>query len=85
MKARKFIPLLVIAAGLLAYHNSFTGPFIFDDAQAIQQNPSIRHLWPPWSIVGHSSRPVVQLSLAVNYALGGLNPWGYHQIRRSHV
>ena len=25
-----------------------------------------------------SSRPVVQLSLAFNYALGGLNVWGYH-------
>jgi tetratricopeptide (TPR) repeat protein len=73
-----FIPLLVVAAGLLAYHNSFTGPFIFDDVPRILENPSIRHLWPPWSMVGHSSRPVVQLSLTVNYALGGFSPWGYH-------
>jgi Tfp pilus assembly protein PilF len=79
MKAQKFMLLAVIVVtGLLAYRNSFTGPFIFDDAQSIQQNQTIRHLWPPWGIVGHSSRPVVQLSLAVNYALGGLNPWGYH-------
>ena len=78
MKARKFIPLLLIAAGLLAYHNSFTGAFIFDDGPKILGNSSIRHLWPPSSIVGYSSRPVVQLSLALNYALGGLNPWGYH-------
>jgi tetratricopeptide (TPR) repeat protein len=80
VKAQKLIPLLVIAAGLLAYHNSFTGPFIYDDFPAIPENPSIRHLWPPWGIVGHNSRPVVQLSLAVNYALGGLNPWGYHLV-----
>jgi tetratricopeptide (TPR) repeat protein len=80
VKAQKLIPLLVIAAGLLAYHNSFTGPFIFDDAPKILENQTIRHLWPPWGIVGHSSRPVVQLSLAVNYALGGLNPWGYHLV-----
>jgi hypothetical protein len=28
-----FIPLLVVAAGLLAYHNSFTTPFILDDCR----------------------------------------------------
>ena len=78
MKTQKFIPLLVVAAGLLAYHNSFTDPFIFDDIPSIQENPTIRHLWPPWALLGHSSRPVVQLSLAVNYALGGFDPWGYH-------
>ena len=78
MKAQKFIPWLVVAAGLLAYQNSFTGPFIFDDAPKILENLPIRHLWPLWNVVAHSSRPVVQLSLAVNYALGGLNPWGYH-------
>jgi tetratricopeptide (TPR) repeat protein len=78
LKTQKFIPLLVVAAGLLAYHNSFTGPFIFDDLSSIPENPTIRHLWPVWTIVGHTSRPVVALSLAVNYALGGLNPWGYH-------
>ena len=78
MKTQKFIPLLVVAAGLLAYQNSFTGPFIFDDLRLIPENPAIRHLWPVWTIVGHTSRPVVHLSLAVNYALGGLSPWGYH-------
>ncbi len=41
-------------------------------------NPRIRHLWPVWETIAHSSRPVVQFSLAVNYALGGLNPRGYH-------
>ncbi|MGD0650696.1 MAG: tetratricopeptide repeat protein [Verrucomicrobiia bacterium] len=78
MKAQKFIPLLVIGVGLLVYHNSFPNPFIFDDLQHIVENPRIRQLWPPWGIIMHTSRPVVLLSLAVNYALGGLNPWGYH-------
>jgi hypothetical protein len=44
LKTQKFIPLLVVAAGLLAYHNSFTGPFIFDDLSSIPENPTIRHL-----------------------------------------
>ena len=37
-----------IAAGWLAYRNSFTGPFIFDDSMTIRENLKIRHLWPIW-------------------------------------
>ena len=70
--------LAVVVAGLLAYHSSFFGPFVFDDVFHITENSHIRRLWPPWDVLSHSSRPVVHLSLAVNYALGGLNPWGYH-------
>lgn len=78
MKLRKFIPVLIIAAGIGAYHNSFHDGFVFDDRPHIVEYPGIRHLRRPWQIIRHSSRPVVHLSLAVNYALGGLDPWGYH-------
>jgi Flp pilus assembly protein TadD len=80
MDHRKLFPLLIIAAGLLAYHNSFSGEFIFDDLTEIVDNPRIRQLWPPWTALSGTSRPIVQLSLAVNYAVGGLNPWGYHAV-----
>ena len=82
--AQRLIPVLVICAGLYAYHNSLQAPFIFDDLAAIPANPSIRHLWPlrdvlvPPPIRQIVTRPTVNLSLAVNYALGGLNVWGYH-------
>ena len=36
----------MVAAGLIAYHNSLGGPFVFDDIPAIVENPSIRHMWP---------------------------------------
>ena len=83
-RGQKFIPLLVVAAGLLAYCNSFTVPFILDDIPSIVDNSRIRHLWPMWdaltplasSLLG--GRPVVSFSLALNYALGGLGVWGYH-------
>jgi tetratricopeptide (TPR) repeat protein/4-amino-4-deoxy-L-arabinose transferase-like glycosyltransferase len=75
---RKLIPLLVVAAGLLAYHDSFRDAFVFDDVFHISENSHIRQVWPLWDALSHSSRPVVHLSLAVNYALGGINPWGYH-------
>jgi tetratricopeptide (TPR) repeat protein len=80
-------PLLVIAAAFAAYHNSFSGPFVFDDIAAIVENPSIRHLWPitqamlpPLGSAGANGRPMVNLSLAVNYALGGTNVVGYHVV-----
>jgi len=41
-------------------------------------NLQIRRLWPPWEVMANTSRPLVQLSLAVNYALGGLDTLGYH-------
>ena len=75
--------LLIVGAGIAAYHNSFLGPFVFDDIPAITENPSIRHLWntrvlvPPLTS-GTVGRPLANLSMAVNYALGGLNPVGYH-------
>src|ERR1022692_1539631 len=88
MNERKFIPLMVVAAGLLAYHNSFTGPFIFDDFYSIEDNPTIHHLWPIWQTLSPprigaptvEGRPLVNLSLAINYALGGYRLWGYHAL-----
>jgi Flp pilus assembly protein TadD len=84
LKLRQFIPVLLIAAGLWAYHKSFQGPFIFDDVSSIPENPHIRHLWPLRESLSAppdctvSGRPAVCLTLALDYALGGLNVWGYH-------
>jgi len=86
MKRWGFGPLLVIVAGLLAYHNSFTGAFVLDDLEAILENPTIRHLWPIWRCLSPphrggltvEGRPLINLSLAVNYAVGGYHVWGYH-------
>ncbi len=82
--AVKLLPVLLIAAGLAVYHNSFDGAFIFDDHASIRDNPRIRRLWPIWEAMSWPvpsaihGRPVVALSLAINYALGRLNVWGYH-------
>ena len=42
--------VLIIAAGLVAYHNSFGGPFIYDGIPSIVRNKNIRQLWPIWDI-----------------------------------
>src|SRR5262245_7463604 len=72
------IPLLLVGGGLAAFSDSFKGAFLLDDLFRIVRNEEIRKLWPPWTLVVHSGRPLVQLTLAVNYALGGLDVWGYH-------
>jgi len=76
--------LVLAGAALLAYHNSFDVPFVFDDELAIVGNPSIRRLatawWPPEELGGLpiSGRPAVNFSLGLNYALSGLAVGGYH-------
>jgi len=77
------IALLLLAA----YHNSFGVPFVFDDIAAIPENASIRKLWPLWGAFSPPSsgttvggRPVANFTLALNYALGGTDPWGYHAV-----
>ena len=72
--------LLVLVAGVVAYHNSLGGPFLFDDQFRIIENARIRHLWPLSTLLAGSLRPVVDLSLAINYALGGLDVRGYHLV-----
>ena len=75
---------VIVVAGLLAYANGLDGPFVFDDYTAIVQNPTIRRVLPlsaslsPPRDTPVAGRPLVNLSLAVNYAAGGLEPRGYH-------
>jgi tetratricopeptide (TPR) repeat protein len=84
---RRPITLAAIAiclAILAAYHNSFFGPFVFDDVPAVLENPTIQQVWPVWRTLlppaemTVSGRPLANLTLAVNYALSGTRPWSYH-------
>lgn len=77
----------ILAVAVVAvYANSFSGPFLFDDVLSIGENPTIRRLWPPIAPLSPPSgqgltvegRPLLNFSFALNYALGGVAPWGYH-------
>jgi protein O-mannosyl-transferase len=78
------MPLVLIAAGIVCYAAAIDLPFVFDDHTAIVENTNIRQLWPPTVALGApiqsaiAGRPVIALSLAVNYASGGLSPSIYH-------
>jgi tetratricopeptide (TPR) repeat protein len=84
----RWLPATVIVLTVwAAYANSFGAPFIFDDLKSIILNPTIRQLWPlsdvlspPNTLTGAAGRPVVNFTLAVNYALGGLDVRGYHAL-----
>jgi protein O-mannosyl-transferase len=79
------IVALLIAVGA-AYHNSFSVPFLYDDVPAIAANPTIQRLWPlgpvlsPPAHLTTSGRPLVNLTLALNYAIGGIDVRGYHAL-----
>lgn len=78
MRRRSVSLALLLGATLLAYHNCFTAPFVFDDIHHIVDNAAIRTLWPLWPLLSETSRPLVQLTVALNFAISGLNPWSYH-------
>ncbi len=80
-------PWVLVVIGGMVYANSFAVPFVFDDLGAIVENGDIRELWPPrWAVDTEevqgptNSRPLVALSLAFNYAVGGLEVGGYRAV-----
>ena len=87
----RILATLIFLAAFAVYLNSLGGQFVFDDTSIIQNNPQIRsldwsslrhlfgsHYWQAVEGQGGLYRPVVVLSYAINYAIGGINPWGYH-------
>jgi tetratricopeptide (TPR) repeat protein len=77
--------LLLVAIAVVAYANSFHVPLLFDDVQSIAGNKTIRAwssalLPPPATGLTVAGRPLLNFSFAVNHAIGGLDPRGYHVV-----
>ena len=74
--------ILAIAAAA-AYSGTFSVPLLYDDKPTIVGNPTIRHwasvLRPPNDSTA-GGRPVLNLSLALNYAVSGPAVWSYHAL-----
>jgi hypothetical protein len=75
---------LIAFGAIAAYLGTLSVPFIFDDGEAITGNPTLRHLATALGTGGEatvstaSGRPVLNLTFALNYALGRYDPSGYH-------
>jgi len=72
--------LAILAALAAVYARALGGPFVFDDQTAVVSNETLRSLSPLRSVLVQppdlttSGRPVAALSLALDYAAGGLSP-----------
>ena len=70
---------VIVSAITIVYLNSLSGVFLFDDESSIVNNVAIRDLWSlDWFQL--RGRPVTTLTIAINYAIGGLDPIGYHVV-----
>ena len=90
MKKIYFHILAVAIVGFIAYSNSFSVPFQFDDIRVIEENPVIKNIsnFNPF-LKGYEAKPrddynsrryLGYLSLALNYRWGGLDTAGYHVV-----
>jgi tetratricopeptide (TPR) repeat protein len=74
---------VIIAAALAVYGRTFSVPLVYDDIPGILENSTIRHwgssLLPPENTTA-GGRPVLNLSLAANYAVSGTAVWSYHAL-----
>jgi hypothetical protein len=70
-------------AAVAVYANSLRGGFVFDDVLSTVKNPTLRQwstaFFPPhrtgYTVEG---RPLLNVSLALNWAIGGPQVWSYH-------
>ncbi|HEY1793228.1 MAG TPA: tetratricopeptide repeat protein [Opitutaceae bacterium] len=82
LRSNLLLAAALAGAILAVYAAAVRAPFVFDDITAVTENPSIRSLGSALhplhqatSVVG---RPLVNLSLALNFAVSGTRVWSYH-------
>ena len=79
---------LIAGVALLAYSNTFSVPFNFDDLANITQNPNVQIRSLSWdglerlvkNTYKESIRVFSYFTLALNYYFGGSNVFGYHLV-----
>jgi Flp pilus assembly protein TadD len=71
--------LLPVGLAALVYINALHNPFVYDDHRLILENPSLLQPRNFWGLILHErTRPVVNISYAVDRALWGPQPFGFH-------
>jgi len=73
----------LLLCGAAAYANSFRVPFLFDDPPSTVDNPTLRQwatiFWPPHGQgITVEGRPILNASLALDWAVSGPAVWSYH-------
>ncbi len=83
--------ILYLVTGIVSFalfYNSLGNDFVFDDESVVQNNLSIQSLSniPKFftadegfhKVIGRYYRPLVSSTYAIDYAIWGLNPYGFH-------
>ena len=84
-----FLVLLLVLATVIAYANSLNVDFVYDDYAFVSKNEEIKTFTPLGKFLFsaetfsqpasyHVYRPLATFTFALNYALNGLDPAGYH-------
>ncbi len=85
--SRRVLPVGLAVVSILVFAPTLGGEFLdWDDHVNFVDNPGYRGLSGPhlrWiataTLMGHYI-PLTWLTLALNYMVGGMNPWGYHAV-----
>lgn len=71
--------VLAAALAALVYVNALDNPFVYDDHETVVANPSLVDLSNTRFVLIHSPyRPVVNVSYALDRAIWGTSPFGFH-------
>ena len=80
-RAAVFACCSIAATALVVYSNTLHSPFVFDDIVYITGNELLRDLSNFTDLAG--ARYIAMLSFALNYAVSGTDPFGYHLVNIS--
>ena len=85
---KKLLYIVIALISFFVYYNALNNDFAFDDESVVQNNVSIQNLSniPKFftaeegfhKVIGRYYRPVVSSLYAIDYALWGMNPFGFH-------
>lgn len=70
--------VFIAALAIIIYSNTFDASFHFDDTPSIVENYAIHRF--DIKAIFSSSRPVLDMTFALNYYFGKLNVFGYHLV-----
>lgn len=73
------VSCVIVIFVLAAYSHTFHSVFQFDDLPSITQNQQLKNLGDASGILT-GRRGVTQITFALNYAIGGTDPFGYHVV-----
>jgi protein O-mannosyl-transferase len=76
-------PLTLVLAAAAVHADGLTGGFLFDDRAVVMDNPKVHGLAHLPELLGFGAAPfgfrmVRDLSYALDYSIGGLNPFVFH-------